>query len=74
MELTMPIEQVQIRVLPDGRVNRNDAAAFLGRSPNTLADWSRLGLGPVPRQVGGRIFYYMRDLEAFRDTGARQAA
>ena len=68
------VETLKVRVLPDGRVSRADAATFLGRSPRTLADWSRLGTGPLPRKVGGRIFYYMRDLEAFRDTGARVAA
>lgn len=68
------VENISIRVLPDGRVNRSDAAAFLGRSPKTLADWSSNGSGPRPRKVGGRIFYYMHDLEAFRDTGAREAA
>ena len=68
------IEQVKIRVMPDGRVNRRDAAAYLDRNPKTLADWARLGTGPRPRKVGGRVFYYLRDLEAFRDTGAREAA
>ena len=67
------MEHVSIRILPDGRMSRADAAAFLGRSPKTLADWSRIGLGPRPRKVGGRIFYYLRDLEAYRDTGAREA-
>lgn len=68
------VEHVNIRVLPDGRVSRADAAAFLGRSAKTLADWYSKGTGPRPRKVGGRVFYFMRDLEAFRDSGAREAA
>lgn len=77
--LSMEVERLDLRprkviVLPDGRVDRKNAATFLGREPKTLADWSTKGLGPVPRKVGGRVFYYMRDLEAFRDTGAREAA
>lgn len=68
------LEQVKVRVLPDGRVPRADAAAFLGLSPKTLACWSSLGLGPIPRKTGGRVFYRLADLEAFRDTGARAAA
>lgn len=68
------VEHVQVRVLPDGRVSRADAAAFLGYTPKTLACWSSLGLGPLPRKVGGRIFYLLKDLEAYRDTGAREAA
>ncbi len=68
------LDQVRIRVLPDGRVSRADAAAFLGRSPKTLADWYSKGIGPRPRKVGGRVFYFVRDLEAYCDTGAREAA
>jgi hypothetical protein len=66
-------ELVRVRVLPDGRVSRQDAAAYLGRRPKTLAEWQRLGLGPMPRKVGGRVFYRLEDLEAFRDFGSRQS-
>ncbi len=69
----MPFEEVRIRVLPDGRVPRADAARFLGVATATMAGWSVRGLGPLPRRVGGRVFYYLRDIEAFRDTGARAA-
>lgn len=69
----MNIVQARIRVLPDGRVSRADAATFLGKSPKTLAEWKRLGLGPMPHKVGGRVHYYVRDLEAFVATGAREA-
>jgi hypothetical protein len=68
------VENIRIRVLPDGRVSRADAAAFLGRSSKTMADWYSKGIGPRPHKVGGRVFYFMRDLEAYRDTGAREAA
>lgn len=68
------VEFQKVKVLPDGRVSRSDAATFLGYSPKTLAEYSRLGKGPMPRRVGGRVFYYLQDLEAFRDTGAREAA
>jgi hypothetical protein len=68
------VEQMKIVVLPDGRLDRKNAAAFLGREPKTLADWHTRGIGPRPRKVGGRVFYYLRDLEAYRDTGAREAA
>ena len=69
----MSLETVQVRVLPDGRMSRADAAKFLGRTSKTLAEWKRLGLGPLPHKVGGRIFYYVRDLEAFVANGAREA-
>ncbi|WP_267395237.1 MULTISPECIES: helix-turn-helix domain-containing protein [unclassified Sphingomonas] len=68
------VEHVRIRILPDGRVSRADAAAFLGRSAKTMADWFSKGVGPRTCKVGGRVFYYMKDLEAYRDTGAREAA
>ena len=68
------IETVKVRVLPDGRLSRADAAAFLGRSPKTLADWFCKGIGPTARKTHGRVFYRLTDLEAFRDTGAREAA
>lgn len=64
----------KVIVLPDGRVDRKNAATFLGREPKTLADWHTKGVGPIARKVGGRVFYRLCDLEAFRDTGAREAA
>ncbi len=67
------IEQLSVRILPDGRVDRKEAAKFLGRQPKTLAEWQRLGQGPIPRKVGGRVFYRLLDLEAFRDSGTREA-
>ncbi|QCI95171.1 AlpA family transcriptional regulator [Novosphingobium sp. EMRT-2] len=71
--MSASFEQVRVRVLPDGRVSRSDAAAFLGLTPKTLADYKSRGIGPCPRKVGGRVFYRLIDLEAFRDTGAREA-
>lgn len=79
MASEMHIERVDIQpkrvmVLPDGRLDRKNAATFLGREPKTLADWHSKGVGPMARKVGGRVFYRLADLEAFRDTGAREAA
>jgi hypothetical protein len=68
------LEQVRVRVLPDGRVSREDAAAFLGMKAQTLRNWAVSGRGPRPIKVGVRAFYRLADLEAFRDTGAREAA
>lgn len=69
----MYFDTVKVRILPDGRMNRSDAARFLGMESGTLAAWGVKGVGPRPRKVGGRVFYYLRDVEAFRDTGAREA-
>lgn len=59
------VDLVRVRVLPDGRLTREDAAAFLGRKAKTLAEWHRLGVGPRSMMVGGRRFYRLTDLEAF---------
>lgn len=51
------IELVKVRILPDGRVSRRDAAAILGRTAKTLADWKLRGWGPKTIMVGGRVFH-----------------
>ena len=53
------IEQIRVRVLPDGRMTRADAAKYLGKSVKTLAMWALVGKGPPPVNVGGRIFYFI---------------
>ena len=65
------IEQVRVRVLPDGRMSRRDAAKYLGRAEKTLAMWAMVGKGPRSVLVGGRRFYFKADLDAFvRGEGA----
>ncbi len=64
-----PIEQVRVRVLPDGRMNRENAARYLGVAVQTLAAWAVHGKGPRPKKVGGRNFYYRTDLDAFISAG-----
>jgi hypothetical protein len=59
------IEQVTVRILPDGRMSRQDAARYLGHKPKTLAMWTLFGKGPRSLKVGGKIFYFRCDLDAF---------
>lgn len=59
------LDQVRVRVLPDGRVDRMNAALYLGRTAKTLAEWHRLGLGPSSFLVGGRRFYRLEELREF---------
>lgn len=61
----MTIEQVKVQVLPDGRLNRENAARYLDKSPKTLAEWQRLGLGPSSVLVGGRRFYWLDELRTY---------
>jgi hypothetical protein len=59
------IEHVKVRILPDGRMARGDAARYLGHQPKTLAMWALQGKGPRSLKVGGRVFYFKDDLDAF---------
>ena len=66
MTLTEPaIEQVRVKILPDGRMSRKDAAKYLGRAGKTLAMWELEGKGPPSVLVGGRRFYFKAVLDAF---------
>ena len=59
------VEPIRVRVLPDGRLDRENAAKYLGRKPKTLAMWSMEGRGPRSVRVGGRVFYFKVALDAF---------
>ncbi len=61
----MEIEQVKVRVLPDGRMTREEAAKYLGYEVKTLAMWALNGKGPRAVKVGGRVFYFKDDLDTF---------
>ncbi len=64
-EVATAVEQVRVRVLPDGRMSRKDAAKYLGRAEKTLAMWAMAGKGPRSVLVGGRRFYFQAVLDAF---------
>ena len=59
------IEQIRVRVTPDGRLTRKDAAKYLGRAEKTLAMWQVERKGPPSVLVGGRRFYFKEALDAF---------
>jgi hypothetical protein len=52
----------QVEVLPDGRMDTKNAAAYLDLSPKTLAMKRSSGTGPrfVKR---GRVWYFRNDLD-----------
>ena len=54
-----------VRILPDGRMSRENAAKYLGLSAKTLAMWKLSGRGPPWVKVGGRVFYFREDLDVF---------
>ncbi len=58
------IERVKVRILPDGRMTRREAAKYLGIAVKTVAMWdleNPAKLGSV--KVGGRRFYYKPRLD-----------
>jgi hypothetical protein len=59
------VESIRVRVLPDGRMSRSDAAKYLGVTEKTLANLKARGEGPPARKILGRVFYYRDDLDAF---------
>jgi hypothetical protein len=71
MEFAMnhEIERVKIVVYPDGRLDSENAARFLGFSPKTLAMMRTAGTGPkfVKR---GRVFYSKHGSASSRVFGA----
>ncbi len=66
MSLTEPaIEQVRVRILPDGRMTRKEAAKYLGVAVKTLAMYELEKKGPESIRVGGRRFYFKNVLDAY---------
>ncbi len=62
---TAEIEPVRVRVLPNGNMDSNNAAKYVGRAPKTLAMWRMQGIGPEWIKNGGRVFYNKEALDAF---------
>lgn len=58
----------QVVMLPDGRLDRKNAARYLGLAVKTLAMHASRGTGPryVKR---GRVFYYRADLDQWLQAG-----
>ena len=62
------IERIAVRILPDGRMDRKNAALYLGLSVKTLAMHKSRGTGPkwIKR---GRVFYFREDLDRWLRNG-----
>ena len=56
------LTETEVVILPDGRMDAKNAAAYLGYSVKTLAMQRCAGTGPkfVKR---GRVFYFRQDLD-----------
>ena len=62
---TIELEPIRVRILPDGRMDRQNAATYLGKTPKTLAMWFTEGKGPRVHKAGGRCFYYRDECDAY---------
>ena len=60
----------EVTVLPDGRMDRKNAAQYLGLAVKTLAMHASRGTGPrfIKR---GRVFYFREDLDAWLNAHGR---
>ncbi len=56
-------KQPEIVIYPDGRMDRKNAAAYVGCSVKTLAMYATQGKGPKYVRLGGKVFYYKQDLD-----------
>lgn len=66
---------VGVRAYPDGRLDVQSAAVYLGLSPKTLAQMRLTGSGPEFVRVGGKKIFYTKDaLDAFISAGRNVAA
>ena len=57
-----------IEVLPDGRMDTNNAAKYIGRQKQTLAQWRSEGVGP-PFIKRGRIYYFKDEIDSWLKNG-----
>lgn len=57
-------------LLPDGRLDRRNAAAYLGLSAKTLAIMASEGTGPRFIKPAGRVWYFKHDLDNWLAHGA----
>ncbi|MDR0379992.1 MAG: helix-turn-helix domain-containing protein [Candidatus Accumulibacter sp.] len=63
------IQHPSVLVLPDGRLDAKNAATYLGLSVKTLAIKRSHGTGPKFVKQG-RVFYFVKDLDAWLNQGA----
>jgi hypothetical protein len=64
------VETVRVVAYPDGRLNTDNAARFLGLSTKTLAIMRSNGTGPRFMKRG-RVFYFLDDLQSWVEESKR---
>jgi hypothetical protein len=65
---TLHVSEIAITILPDGRMDRKNAALYCGLSEKTLAMHACRGTGPdfVKR---GKVFYFREDVDRWFSEG-----
>lgn len=66
-------EVQSVVMTPDGRLDRRNAAAYLGYAPKTLAQWASKGMGPkfIKR---GHVWYRQADLDEWLKGGEARSS
>ena len=60
------MQKIDVIVLPGGRLDTHNAAKYLGLSRSHLTRLRMDGTGPkFIKQNGGRVFYFVEDLDAW---------
>jgi hypothetical protein len=60
----MSVNELEALILPDGRMDVESAACYLGVKRSTLGYWRSAGVGP-PFIKPGKIYYFKKDLDAW---------
>lgn len=74
MSMKVEVEQIEIvsvQILPDGRMDTNNSAKYVGLSPKTMAMMRCSGLGPefIKR---GKVFYFKSALDKWIAEGDKK--
>ena len=66
----LPLESAPVYMFPDGRLDAQNAANYLGLKEKTLAMMRSKGVGPkfIKR---GRVFYFLDDLDFWLNAEGR---
>lgn len=58
--------QTNTQTWPGGRMDQTSAAAYINRTPKTLANWRSRGMGPeFVKDPSGQIWYWQDSLDAW---------
>ena len=67
------LNTVPVLILPDGRMDRRNAALYCGLSVKTLAMYASRGVGPAYIKLG-KVFYFKDDLDRWIAEGSLKVA